>query len=71
MSRIKQFIELSSLSLNTTEIIEGSTQKCKYCNGNGFFYNTDNVYESDKSPCPMCGGSGKLIPVITIEWKKI
>ena len=35
------------------------------------FWSRDGAYNSVKVPCPMCEGTGKMQPVITIEWKGV
>ena len=72
MSNTKQVLELSSPSTRTRhERLTGLTQRCNYCQGNGWFWGYDAAKDSVKNPCPMCEGSGKLQPVITIDWKPV
>lgn len=72
MSKTKQVLELSSPSMKTKhERLTGLVQQCNYCCGYGWFWSRDGAYNSVKEPCPMCEGTGKMQPVITIEWKPV
>ena len=72
MSKTKQVLELSSPSMKTKhERLTGLVQQCNYYCGNGWFWGRDGAYESVKETCPMCEGTGKMQPVITIEWKPV
>ena len=72
MSKTKQVLELSSPSMKSRhESFTGLAQQCNYCCGNGWFWRRDGTYDSVKEPCPMCEGTGKLQPVITIEWRPL
>ena len=72
MSKTKQVLELSSPSMKTKhERLTGLVQQCNYCCGYGWFWSRDGAYTSVKEPCPMCEGTGKMQPVITIEWEPV
>ena len=72
MSKTKQVLELSSPSMKTKhECLTGLVQQCNYCCGKGWFWDRDGANSSVKVPCPMCEGTGKMQPVITIEWKGV
>lgn len=72
MSKAKQILELSSPSMKATrEQITGLVQQCNYCSGNGWFWGMNEYHESIKNPCPICGGTGKVRPVVTVEWQQI
>ena len=73
MSKTKQVLELSSPSMKTKhERLTGLVQQCNYCCGNGWLIDDiDEAYNPVKVPCPMCEGTGKMQPVITIDWKLV
>lgn len=72
MSKTKQVLELSSPSMKTKhERLTGLVQQCNYCCGNGWLWSRDAHLNPVNVPCPMCEGTGKMQPVITIEWKPV
>ena len=72
MSKTKQVVELSFPIMKTKyERFTGLVQQCNYCCGKGWFWGRDGAYESVKETCPMCEGTGKMQPVITIEWEPV
>ena len=72
MSKTKQVLELNSPPMKTKhERLTGLVQKCNYCFGNGWFWGSDDCKDPEKVPCPMCEGTGKMQPVITIDWKPV
>lgn len=72
MSKTKQVLELSSPSVKTKhERLTGLVQPCHYCIGRGWFWGSDEYGEGEKHPCPLCNGTGKLRPVITIDWESV
>ena len=72
MSKTKQVLELSSPSMKTKhERLTGLVQQCNYCCGNGWLWSRYGSLNPVIVPCPMCEGTGKMQPVITIEWKPV
>lgn len=72
MSELKGMLILSppELGIVKEERIEGKTScDCPQCHGNGWCWNFDYIREPVKENCPVCDGSGKLKPIITIEWE--
>ncbi|MBR3444323.1 MAG: hypothetical protein IKH14_00415 [Prevotella sp.] len=72
MSRIRQILELDSPSMKSLhECVVGIPQPCNYCGGSGWFWGEDGFGEAVKEDCPLCKGSGKLRPVVTIDWETV
>ena len=72
MSRTRQILELASPTMKAThERLTGLVQACGYCSGNGWLWGRDECGEGVKAPCPVCGGSGRMQPVVTVEWKPV